>query len=412
MRGEVQVVRGAVHGLERHVVLARLAVEHQEHVLLVLPPVPRLLPQLLVVQQRRLDLLERLALPLADEPLQRVVQRGALGSPEHAAGGHREQLEQLERLAQHAVVALARLLQPVEVLLELVLAEVGRGVDALQHLPLLVAAPVGAGDGEQLEVLEPRRVLDVRPPAQVHEGAVGVGGDDLVAPLEVVQPLQLERIVGEADACLRQRHLLALEGELLRHHLPHLGLERLEILGGERALHLEIVVEPLLDGGAEADLGLGAQAAHGRGEDVRPGVAQHGEGARILVGDDHEGPRRPQGGDQVLHLAIHRHRHGGLQQPGADGAHDVAREGPDGDLAGRAVGEGEHERRLVGRAGSGGGAGSHRGSTRGGATGVAPGAGHRPTPQASRSPRGPPRARGRGAAHPLAARPGGISFPP
>ena len=39
-----QIVRGAVHRFERRVVLLRLLVEHEEHVLPVFPPMPRDLP--------------------------------------------------------------------------------------------------------------------------------------------------------------------------------------------------------------------------------------------------------------------------------------------------------------------------------------------------------------------------------
>ena len=77
-----QVVRRAVHGLEREVVLARLVVEHEEHVLAVLAPVPRDLPQPLVVEQRRLDLVEVVALPLANEVVERVEQHRAALRPE------------------------------------------------------------------------------------------------------------------------------------------------------------------------------------------------------------------------------------------------------------------------------------------------------------------------------------------
>ena len=50
---------------------------------------------------------------------------------------------------------LLRLLEPVQVGVEVFLLEPGRAVDALQHLPLLVAPPVRAGAVQQLEVLEP-----------------------------------------------------------------------------------------------------------------------------------------------------------------------------------------------------------------------------------------------------------------
>ena len=48
----------------------------------------------------------------------------------------------------------------------------------MQHLVVLVAAPVGAGHAEQLEGADLARVVDVRATAQVHEVAVAVGGQD------------------------------------------------------------------------------------------------------------------------------------------------------------------------------------------------------------------------------------------
>ena len=49
------------------------------------------------------------------------------------------------------MVALLGLFEPLQVRLELLLAEEGGAVDALQHLVLLVAAPVGAGHRGELE---------------------------------------------------------------------------------------------------------------------------------------------------------------------------------------------------------------------------------------------------------------------
>ena len=94
---------------------AGLAVEYEEHVLLVLAPVSGLLPQRLVVQQRRLDFLERLLLTLAHERFERVVHRGALGRPEHGAGRDGEQLKEVERLPEHAMVALFGFFEIVQV---------------------------------------------------------------------------------------------------------------------------------------------------------------------------------------------------------------------------------------------------------------------------------------------------------
>jgi hypothetical protein len=62
--------------------------------------------------------------------------------------------EEVELATQLAMVALLRLLDAPQVLVELLLRIPGSAVDALQHRPRLVAAPVGAGRVEQLEGAE------------------------------------------------------------------------------------------------------------------------------------------------------------------------------------------------------------------------------------------------------------------
>src|SRR5690606_30954964 len=130
-------------------------------------------------EQRRLDLEEVLALALAHELLERVPHGRAARRPEGRARRLGEELEEGELAAERAVVALLGLLEVVQVRLELVLLEERRGVDALQHLPALVAAPIGAGRAQQLEVLEVRGVRDVRAAAEVRERAIRVRRDDL-----------------------------------------------------------------------------------------------------------------------------------------------------------------------------------------------------------------------------------------
>ena len=64
-------------------------------------------------------------------------------------------------------------------LLEFVLGRVGSAVDPLQLLVLLVATVVGAGDVEEFERLDLRRVTDVGTGAEVDELAVLIKGDGL-----------------------------------------------------------------------------------------------------------------------------------------------------------------------------------------------------------------------------------------
>ena len=58
---------------------------------------------------------------------------------------------------------------------------------------------------------------------------------------------------------------------------------RLEVLGRERLLDVEVVVEAVLDRRADAQLGVGEELLHGLGHHVRGGVAQDVQA--VLGGD-------------------------------------------------------------------------------------------------------------------------------
>ena len=119
------------------------------------------------------------------------------GQPERRAGRELGEQEQLELLAELAVVARARLLEPLEVLGELVLGGERGAVDAGEHLAVRVAAPVGAGDGRELERLRAAGVGRVRAAAEVEELAVGVDADGLDALVldQVLDQLDLVRLI-------------------------------------------------------------------------------------------------------------------------------------------------------------------------------------------------------------------------
>ena len=191
---------GAVHRLEAEGLVLGL---DQEHVLAIEVPVAGLLPELLVDERRRVDLLVAATrLELAHGVLQRPVQGPALGMPERGARRDVVEAEQVELDAEPAMVAQLRLLAAPEVLIQLLLGRPDRAVDPLEHRALRVAAPVGAGDGEQLERADLARGRHVRPLAQVderpvlvdrgrrHRRAVALGLRG-----EVVEDLDLERLI-------------------------------------------------------------------------------------------------------------------------------------------------------------------------------------------------------------------------
>src|SRR5581483_258084 len=107
----------AVHWLDRHLPLLVLG---HEHVSAVLVPVTGGRPQGALVQQRRLDLdVTALAVHLPAEGDQRVENLGPSRQPERRPGRNLGEREQAQLRTELAVVARARLLQTLEVRLEI-----------------------------------------------------------------------------------------------------------------------------------------------------------------------------------------------------------------------------------------------------------------------------------------------------
>src|SRR5206468_280930 len=164
----------AVHRLEAEDLLLDLDLEH---VLRVVLPMARLLPESLVDEDRRRDLLVAAHVQrLAHEPLELPDDEPTVGEPERDARRDVVEEEEVQLAPELPVVALLRLLQPPEMHVEVLPAEPGGAVDPLEHGVLLVAAPVGAGGREELERPDLSCRPDMRPPAEVHEVALAVQG--------------------------------------------------------------------------------------------------------------------------------------------------------------------------------------------------------------------------------------------
>src|SRR5262245_7266475 len=97
--------------------------------------------------------------------------------PEHRAGSFFLEMKEVLLLADASMVTLFGLLEPREILLELLLVGPRGAVDPLQHLVARVAAPVGTGDLHELERTELAGAGHMRPAAQVEPVALAVEAD-------------------------------------------------------------------------------------------------------------------------------------------------------------------------------------------------------------------------------------------
>ena len=180
---------------------------------------------------------------------------------------------QVKLPAQPTVIALLDLRELLDVRIQVRLGFPRRAVDALQHLVLLVAAPVGPGDRGELERIGHERACrrDVGPAAQVSEGVLRVGGDLL--PLGKLRDnFQLVGLVLEDTAGLRAVHHGLRESMLTGHDGAHLLFDDGEIVHRHRAGQVEIVVKAVVDRGADRQLRLREHLEHRLSHDVGEGV--------------------------------------------------------------------------------------------------------------------------------------------
>jgi hypothetical protein len=99
--------------------------------------------------------------------------------------------------------------------------------------------------------------------------------------------LELEPLAQALEARPRPlaAHLLAGEPLVGLDDLGHAGLDPGQILGRERLVPVEVVIEAVLDRRADRDLGAGEQVLHRLGHDVRAVVPDHRQRLGVLGAD-------------------------------------------------------------------------------------------------------------------------------
>ena len=178
-----------------------------------------------------------------------------LGSQKGAPGETSWNMMRSELATELPVVAPLRLLDAPDVLVELLLREPGRPVDALEHRPVLVAPPVGAGRRQQLERLDVAGRRHVGSAAEVDEVTLAVEGRPASRPargLSRISTLNGSPCSLVVPDRLLARTLLADDRVVRLREIAHALLEASEVLLGEGHVTVEVVVEAVLDGRARS----------------------------------------------------------------------------------------------------------------------------------------------------------------
>ena len=166
--------------------------------------------------------------------------------------------EVAELSADLVVVAVLGFFQHIEMLLELLFLRECDAVYTGELLVVLIAAPVSAGAGRQLERLDETRRKEVRTGAEVGIFALLVEADrfalgQLVDELDLIGFAALLHILH--SLVLRQGE--ALDAQVLLDDLLHLCFECRQGIRIERLVGIEIVVEAAVDRRTDRQLDLG-----------------------------------------------------------------------------------------------------------------------------------------------------------
>ena len=123
----------------------------------------------------------------------------------------------------------------------------------------------------------------VRPATEIDEIALAV--ERHPGCLEPLEDLDLERLVALAEEANRLLavHLLPLERGVRLRDLPHDLFDLREVFGRKRFRLREVIVEAVLDRGADRHAHRGEEALHGLRHDVRRRMAQRRQRRRIAV---------------------------------------------------------------------------------------------------------------------------------
>ena len=244
---------------------------------------------------------------------------GALGMPEDEAGtGELLNAEEVELLAEEAMVALGRFFKARKVGVEILLREEGGAVDALELGVFLVAEPVGSGKAGDLDGFDAAGGGHVGSAAEVDEFAVAIEADlgaglgelgDEVGLHEVAVPLKA------GEGLFARLSYLANEWLVARDDFGHLFLDGVEVVGGEGLFAIEVVEETGIGSGAVAELGFREKLEDRRGHDVGGGVAHDFESLGVVFLDQLKarvgGERRGEV-DEARGGGVFRGVHGGL----------------------------------------------------------------------------------------------------
>src|SRR5208283_3415957 len=213
---------------------------------------------------------------IAPEVFDRLADQRAPRVPQHqAASDLLGQREKIKILAELPMIAALDLLEPGYVRVERFLAREGDTVNALEHLVLFVAAPVGTGNGQKLEGPYLRRRRHMRPAAEIYKTALLIDRDRIVGKLFDNFYLVRLSLFAEERQGIGLGENLSRDRKRRLSQFSHLLFDPDQVFRRQRTLEVEIVVEALFDSRPNRELGSREKLLHCMSHEVRGTVPVH-----------------------------------------------------------------------------------------------------------------------------------------
>src|SRR5947209_5687960 len=155
--------------------------------------------------------------------------------------------KELEFAPEFAMIALQRLFQAPQMLVQLLLREPGRPINALQHRATLITTPVRSRHTHEFEGTNLARIFYMWTTTQVQEVALLIDADFLIG--QILNDLDLVdlTLIAEVLQCLLAGPAVAQEWILFLNNAFHTPLNLRQIIGCERTGQIEIIVETIFD---------------------------------------------------------------------------------------------------------------------------------------------------------------------
>ena len=221
--------------------------------------------------------------------------------------------------AELAVVAFLRFFEQHQVFVEHTLLGEGDAINTGELLVVLVAAPVGTGDVQELDRLDDGGIAQMRAAAQVGEGTVLVKGDGAVLQVADQFALVLVALLGIFLERVRLGDVHPDEAFSAAGQLDHLVFNFLEVgLHELPVAQVHVVVEAVFDGRADAELDAGIQRFERFGHQVARGVPESGLCLAVFPFVKFQGCVLKDGAVEIVNLVVYRCTQYIVREPGAD----------------------------------------------------------------------------------------------